>query len=197
VNSAQLAVGLLVLALAPPAKADDRARGLDASVAWGITRTFSRTFDHSREASEWNGGLGLSVRLSYVPRRHPLQPFLDAGFMPLYRSDERVDLEEAGGVTYSRSRLDGRHLLGGLELALRPVQIWVAVGAYDVRVRSTVLGVTITPRELTMGYAAGVSVFILDAGFLRLGAQARVFLLSEIEMAALQGGLVLQASTRW
>lgn len=143
---------------------------------------------NANELDGWNGGgaasLGISFRSSYF-----LTPFVDVGYFPLYRSRNLVDLGSLGGKAVATNEIDGVGALAGVAIEVFRVRAAAAIGAYDLRVRSTVLGSSVSPHELSMGYMFALGGVVLRRRRFQVGAEVRARLVVETDTAAIELGL--------
>lgn len=166
---------------------------VETTIAHGLSHATSSAFGRPGESSVRNGGYAFALHVA-LRLRHPVMPFLEIGGSPVYASDDAVDLGRYGGPTIARSRSSVWWVLAGPEVPLGPVRLWAGIGAFDLAIRSTVLGVTMHSGDLSMGYGAGATLYVVERRWFRAGLSGRVLLMSEIETALYHGGLVLGAA---
>jgi hypothetical protein len=81
--------------------------------------------------------------------------------------------------------------VAGPAVDLWRLRLQAGVGIYQVRVRSTVLGRTVDPSEIDMGYAFALSGFVVRGARLKVGLQARLGVIVEADLTFASLGIVL------
>lgn len=174
--------------LALRASAQEPTRALEADLHLGWARQIAPSVDHTYETWSRNGGIaahgGLVLRSRYF-----LSPFLDMGYVQLYSSDEEKDVGPPLGTLKSQNSLSAWSLVGGPAVDIGRVRLRAGMGVYRLQVRSTVLGATITPTELDLGYLVTLGVTLWRSERWKLGLETRAFLISEAETGAVSLGV--------
>jgi hypothetical protein len=183
---ATAALGLL----ASPARADDRARhALEVDAFGGYDLMLRGNAGEGPTAWKRNGGGALAGSLAW--RTPWVSPFVDVGYYPIYASRTEVDLGPSLGTAAATGSLAAMGVLGGLGVEAWRLRLRAGIGAYDVLVRSTVLGRTITPRETDMGYLLALRGTFLRSARLEVGAEVRAGLIVEADTVFASFGLTI------
>ena len=181
------AVGGLILSWAWQTSAQEPRRALEADLHLGWTRQIAPSVDHTYETWSRNGGIalhaGILLRSPYF-----LSPFLDVGYVQLYSSDEEKDLGAPLGTVKSQNSLSAWSLVGGPAVDIGRVRVRAGIGMYRLQVRSTILGTTITPAELDLGYLVTLGVMLWRSDRWKVGLESRALLIAEAETAAVSLG---------
>lgn len=137
-----------------------------------------------------NGGESFAayalLRSSYF-----LSPYVDAGYYPLFASQETREVGPPFGRLTSTNSLSTLAFVGGAAFDVWHLRFRAGLGAYRLRVSSTVLGETISPTELDGGYMFAVSGWFLMRSRVRVGLEARLGLIVEADLPFLAVGATL------
>jgi len=124
--------------------------------------------------------VGSAVALSITYRTpYFLSPFVDVGYYPLYQRTRVADLGTAGGRALADGTLEAVGFIGGFALDLSRVRLRAGGGAFDVMVRSSVLGATIRTAESDMGYFLALDGYVFKAPRFRVGIEVRAAFIVE------------------
>jgi hypothetical protein len=151
---------------------------IELSVHAAFARTLTARPNVNREIESTPGGPHVAVSVLYRSR-YFLSPFVDVSTTRLYASRERVDIGSAGGIVVSDNRLRANGAVVGAALDLARLRLQAGLGVYQLAVTSTVLGRTIRPKELAMGYLFALSGAFLRTERARLALEMRVGVIDE------------------
>jgi hypothetical protein len=186
----QLAAFALALAWARSAGAEPAKKALEAGVFAGYS--WQLRVHSGQETRTWSRNGGESFA-GYAVYRSPyfLAPFVDVAIIPLYASQETREVGAPFGTLRSTSSLSAWSFMAGPAFDVWRLRFRVGMGAYYLRVRSTVLGETVTPSELDGGYLMAVSGWLLRQSRVRVGLEARLGLVVEADLPLAALGVTL------
>ncbi|MCK6532216.1 MAG: hypothetical protein L6Q84_04515 [Polyangiaceae bacterium] len=171
---------LVPLALAPPASAEPAKKALEVGAFGGHSWMLRVHTENEERTWQRNGGEAFAAYAAY---RSPyfLAPFVDVGYFPLFASQETREVGPPFGTLGSTNSLVTWSFMAGPAFDVWRLRFRAGMGAYYLRVRSTVLGQTVTPSELDGGYLFAVSGWFLRQARVRVGAEARLGLIVEAD----------------
>lgn len=171
---------LVPLVLAQPASAEPAKKALEVGAFGGHSWMLRVHTENESRSWKRNGGEAFA---GYALYRSPyfLAPFVDVGYFPLYASQESREVGAPFGTLRSTNSMATWSFMAGPAFDVWRLRFRAGMGAYYLRVRSTVLGETVTPSELNGGYMFAASGWLLRQSRLRVGLEARVGLIVEAD----------------
>ncbi len=176
----KLAALAIVLAAGSASAAEKKPNAIELAAFGGYGWMLPIHVDRSHQLSAWNGGGALAGTILYRSR-YFVSPFVDAGYFPLYRSRDAVDLGSAGGAAVSVSSLAAWGFAAGVAADVWRLRLRAGLAFYDLFVHSRVLGSDIHPSELDGGYMFAIGGYIVRSERLQVGAEVRAGFIVEAD----------------